>query len=187
MPPSEHEVTQLLLQWSKGDEAALARLIPLVYRELHKLAKGAISRHYQGHTLQTTDVIHEAYLKLAGDSDRDWENRCHFFAVAAKAMRQVLVDHARAKHAVKRGGLREPLPLDEDLAAVPSRAAGLLALDDALSGLSKLDARKGQAVELRYFGGLSVEETAKVLQVSPDTVLRDLRFARSWLNRELGH
>ena len=160
--------------------------MPLVYAELHKLAKRYMGQQDQGHTLQTTAVIHEAYLKLAGDS-RHCENRYHFLAVAAKAMRQVLVDHARAAHAGKRGGPGCVLQLDDDVVVSPEHSATLIALDDALSAFAKLYPRQSEAVELRYFGGLSVEESAKALKISPDTVIRDLRFAKAWLNREVQH
>lgn len=159
--------------------------MPLVYGELHKLAKRYMDQAKQRGVLQTTAVIHEAYLKLAGDSGRHWESRHHFFAVAAKAMRQVLVDYARAGHAHKRGGLACAIQLNDDLVVPAERDAALIALDDALTAFSKLYPRQGEAVELRYFGGLSVEESAKALKISPDTITRDLRFAKAWLNREV--
>jgi RNA polymerase sigma factor (TIGR02999 family) len=138
-----------------------------------------------GHTLQTTALIHEVYLKLAADPDNQWVSREHFLLVASRAMRQVLVDYARAKRAVKRGGAVQLMPLDDDIAGSPERAPELLALDDALTGMAKLYPRQAQVVELRYFGGLTLEETARVLRVSPDTVLRDLRFVKAWLKCEL--
>ena len=185
LSPSSHEITELLTRWSNGDKNAVNQLIPLVYRELHKLAKRYVSQQNEGDTLQTTALIHEAYIKLAGDSPKHWENRDHFFAVAAKAMRQVLVDHARAAQAHKRGGTLPVLQFDECDAVSPARTAELIALDDALTAMAKLHPRQSEAVELRYFGGLSVEEEARVLKVSPDTVMRDLRFAKAWLRREL--
>jgi RNA polymerase sigma factor (TIGR02999 family) len=185
MKGPDEDVTVLLVQWAQGEASALDRLMPLVYRELKKLAKRSLRFHYQGHTLQTTDLVHEAFMKLAGASDPAWQNRHHFYAVAAKAMRQVLIDHARTSLASKRGGQAQRVTLDEE-PTVPTDTDELLALNDALNDLSKLDPRKGQAVELRYFGGLSVEEAALALRVSPETVARDLRFAKSWLRRVLG-
>lgn len=159
--------------------------MPLVYRELHKLAKRYMGQQDPDNTLQTTALIHEAYLKLAADSARHWENSDHFFAVAAKAMRQVLVDHARAGQACKRGGSVPVLQLGDGVPVALQPATELIALDDALTALAKLHPRQSEAVELRYFGGLSVEEAGKILNVSQDTVIRDLRFAKAWLKREL--
>ena len=170
-----------------GDGAALDQLIPLVYRELHKIAKRYMADQSAGHTLQTTAVVHEAYLKLAGTGRQIWEDRAHFFAVAAKAMRQVLVDHARTRQAAKRGGDVRIVPLEEGVAISGGTAAELIALDDALTDLARLDARKAQVVELRYFGGLTVEDTARTLGISPETVGRDWRFAKSLLEREIKH
>jgi len=185
MAANDPDITGLLLQWSKGDPAALERLLPLVYRELHKLAKRYMGQQNQGHTLQTTAVIHEAYMKLAANDSPGWQNRSHFFAVAAKAMRHVLVDHARTRLSAKRAGEFQALTLDERIAVVPGREREMVALDDALTSLSQLQPRQGQVVELRYFGGLSVEETAEVLRISPETVARDWRFAKSFLLREM--
>jgi RNA polymerase sigma-70 factor (ECF subfamily) len=185
--PSGHEVTGLLHRLAQGDRAALDQLIPLVYKELHKIAKRYMAHQNPDHTLQTTAVVHEAYLKLAGGTEQDWENRAQFFAVAAKAMRHVLVDHARTRGAAKRGGNVRIVSLEEGMAISRGTAAEIVALDDALTVLTKLDGRKGQVVELRYFGGLSVEDTARMLQVSPETVARDWRFARSFLQREMKH
>jgi RNA polymerase sigma-70 factor, ECF subfamily len=182
---SPHEITQLLTEWANGDKRALDRLMPVVYRELHKLAKRYMGQQEWGNTLQTTAVIHEAYMKLAGDAPKEWENRIHFFAVAAKAMRQVLVDHARAGQACKRGGSVGVIQLDDNVAVALQPANGLVALDDALTALARLHPRQSEAVELRYFGGLSLEESANVLNVSEDTVIRDLRFAKAWIRREL--
>jgi RNA polymerase sigma-70 factor (ECF subfamily) len=182
---SGSEVTQLLNQWGAGDPSALDRLLPLVYRELHKMAKRYMRRQDSQHTLQTTAVINEAYLKMAGGAEQNWESRAHFFGVAAKAMRHVLVDHARSGRSAKRGGDVAAVTLDECVAVTGLRPAELVALDDALSGLAQRHPRKGRVVELRYFGGLSVEETANVLNISAETVARDWRFARAFLRREL--
>jgi RNA polymerase sigma factor (TIGR02999 family) len=183
--PSEPEVTELLVQWGKGDQAALARLMPLVYRELHKIAKRYMAQQNAQHTLQTTAIIHEAYLKLAAGSEHNWNNRAHFFSVAAKAMRQVLVDHARSRLSVKRGGEVTPIPLDEGIVVAPGQERELINLDDALTSLAQLHPRQAQVVELRYFSGLMVDETAKVLNVSPETVARDWHFAKAFLRREM--
>ena len=185
---AEHDVTQLLEAWSDGDSQALDRLMPLVYDELRRLAKRYMSSQPSGNnTLQTTALIHEAYLKLAENRDKHWANRTHFFAVAATAMRHILVDHARARQADKRGGIARPIALEDAPVVSTARAAEIVALDEALKSLSALDERKGRVVELRYFGGLSVEETAEVLKVSPETIARDWRFAKPWLLRELSH
>ena len=159
--------------------------MPLIYRELHKLAKLHMKQQEADHTLQTTAVIHEAYLKLVGRSDVDWNNRAHFFGVAAKAMRHVLVDHARTRRAAKRGGEVRIEQLDEDANVGVARAVGMIALDDALNLLAEQYPRQSEVVELRYFGGLSVEETAVTLKLSPETVARDWRFAKAFLRSEL--
>ena len=186
MQPSPHQVTELLNDWGKGNRAALEQLMPLVYAELRKLARRHMQRQNPNHTLQTTALIHEAYLRLAGASRKHWENRAQFYGVAAKAMRHVLVDHARARQAAKRGGGWQAVPLDEGIAVSDERLAGLIALDEALSRLSKLHRRQGEVIELRFFGGLSVEETATILQVSSETVMLDWRAAKAWLHKELG-
>jgi RNA polymerase sigma factor (TIGR02999 family) len=181
------DVTKLLEAWSDGKQEALDELLPLVYDELRRMAKRYMNSQPSGHTLQTTALIHEAYLKLADQKEKRWQNRAHFFAVAASAMRHILVDHARARQAEKRGGATEIISL-EDVAIISNeRAAEIVALDDALKNLFALEDRKGRVVELRYFGGLSVEETAEVLKVSPETVMRDWRFAKTWLLRELSN
>jgi RNA polymerase sigma factor (TIGR02999 family) len=181
------DVTKLLEAWSEGDGGALEELMPLVYDELRRMAKRYMSSQPSGHTLQTTALIHEAYLKLADQKEKHWQNRAHFFAVAARAMRHILVDHARTRQAEKRGGATEFVSL-EDVAVISNeRAAEVVALDDALENLFALEERKGRVVELRYFGGLSVEETAEVLKISPETVTRDWRFAKTWLLRELSN
>jgi RNA polymerase sigma factor (TIGR02999 family) len=158
--------------------------MPLVYEELRHIARRQMRRQRAGHTLQTTALIHEAYLRLVGESDAHWQNRAHFFGVAATAMRHILVDHARSRQAAKRGGAAQRVTLDQ-AAVISAQPAELVALDDALRSLAALDPRKSQIVELKYFGGLTVGEIAKVLQVSPETVARDWRLARVWLLREL--
>jgi RNA polymerase sigma-70 factor, ECF subfamily len=178
-------VSELLLQCGRGDQAAFDRLMPLVYSELHKMARHYMGRQNSGQTLQTTAVIHEAYLKLSAGVEHDWESRAHFFGVAAKAMRHVLVDHARARLSAKRGGEVRAVTLDEGIAIAAGQERDLVVLDDALATLSQLQPRQGQVVELRYFAGLSVDETARVLKVSPETVARDWRFAKSFLQREM--
>lgn len=180
-----HEITRLLRSWSEGDEAAVEQLMPLVYSELHRLAQRYMSGERQDHTLQTTALVNEAYLRLMSSAHGEWEGRTHFFAVSARVMRRILVDWARSRQSLKRGSDLAPLELNEELAAVNS-GTDLVALDDALKALAVLDPRKSQTVELRFFGGLSLEETAEVLKVSQETVQRDWRFARNWLRRELG-
>jgi len=183
--PSSQEITKLLLAWSNGDQAAFDRLTPLVYEELHRLAARYMRRQQPGHTLQTTALVNEAYLRLIDASQVRWQNRAHFFAVAAQLMRRVLVDFARARHNLKRGGAAQRISLDEALVVAPERGADLLALDDALRRLAALNPRQSQAVELRYFGGLSEEEAAEALKTSPRTVRREWSLARAWLYREL--
>ncbi len=183
--PSAQQVTQLLVEWGNGNHAALEELMPVVYSELHKMAKRYMGKQNPNHTLQTTALIHEACLRLAGDSARHWQNRAHFFGVAAKAMRHVLVDHARTTHAAKRGGAARALRFDEEIDTSGERMGQLIALDDALTDLAKLHPRQSEVIELRFFGGLSVEETAKLLKVSPETVMRDWRIAKAWLHGEL--
>jgi RNA polymerase sigma-70 factor (ECF subfamily) len=178
-----HEVTLLLAEWAKGNQNALNELTPLVYRELRQLAAAYLRRERQGHTLQPTAVVHEAYLRLVDQTNPNWQNRSHFFGVAARLMRQILVDHARRKHARKRGGLK--VPLESAMSFQDGLNPDLLALDNGLTALEKLDPRKCQAVELRYFGGLSMAEIAQALDVSPVTVRRDLRMAEAWLHREM--
>jgi RNA polymerase sigma-70 factor, ECF subfamily len=180
-----HRISLLLGEWGSGDERALKELMPLVYDELRRMAKGYLRRQPAGHTFQTTELLHETYLKLAGNNQQNWQNRAHFFGVAAKAMRHILVDHARSKHAGKRGGWRERISLADDVADASVQSGQVLALDEALSALAELDQRKSDVVELKYFGGLTNEETADVLKISVETVKRDWRFARTWLLREL--
>jgi RNA polymerase sigma factor (TIGR02999 family) len=184
-PAPSVDVTQLLRAWSKGDEHALARLIPLIYRELRQRAHRSMRGERQGHSLQTSALINEAYLRLAGSAPVAWENRTHFFAIAARMMRRILVDHARARRSLRRGGEDRPVALDEQYLVAAEPPRDLVALDDALAALSELDARKARVVELRFFGGLSVKETADVLAVSPQTVMRDWTLAKVWLLREM--
>jgi RNA polymerase sigma factor (TIGR02999 family) len=182
---SPENVTGLLLAWSDGDQAALEKLIPLVYAELHRLAKRYMRRENAGHTLQTSALVNEAYLRLIEAHRVRWQNRSHFFAVSAQLMRRILVDFARARQSRKRGGSARQVSLDEGLVVSPERGADLLALDEALGRLSALNARQSQVVELRYFGGLNEEEVAEVLKVSSRTVRHDWSLARAWLYREL--
>ena len=183
--PSPKEVTQLLLAWSNGEQAALEKLIPLVYDELHRLAHHYMGGERPGHTLQTTALVNEAYLRLVDSRHVRWQNRAHFFAVSAQLMRRILVDFARSRRNLKRGGGVQQVSLDEALVVSEGRGADFLALDDALSALATLDPRQSQVMELRYFGGLSVAETAETLKVSPGTVRRDWSLGRAWLHREL--
>jgi RNA polymerase sigma-70 factor (ECF subfamily) len=184
-PPSTHEITALLLAWSQGDQAALEKLTPLVYQELHRLAQREMGRERPGHTLQTSALVHEAYLRLIDSSRLQWQNRAHFFAVSAQLMRRILVDFARARHNLKRGGRAQQVSLDEALVVSAGPEANLVALDEALDALAALNRRQSRVVELRFFGGLNMEETAEVLKVSPETVKRDWRLAKVWLLREL--
>lgn len=182
---SANDLTGLLIEWGQGDKAALDRLTPLVYDEIRRIAHRAMQREREGHTLQTTALVNEAYVRLAGSKNINWQNRAHFYAVTAQVMRHILIDHARRRRYVKHGGEAERVALDvaSDEAVLMSkpRAAELLALDEALDELARLDPRKSRVVELRYFGGLSLEETAEVLEVSPMTVRRDWRAAKAWL------
>jgi RNA polymerase sigma-70 factor, ECF subfamily len=181
-----HQITLLLFEWNKGDRNALEQLMPLVYEELRRMARGHLRRQPSNHSFQTSELIHEAYLKLAKGEDQDWQNRAHFFGVAAKAMRHILVDHARSKKSGKRGWQNQ-ISLGAETAVYTGRSAELVALDDALTALQVLDERKSSVVELRFFGGLTNEEMAEVLKISTETVKRDWRFARTWLRRELAN
>lgn len=183
--PSENDITQLLIAWRDGDAEALEALMPLVYQELHRLAHRYLGRDRREHTLQTTALVNEAYLRLVKQQDLPWQDRVHFFAVAAQMMRRILVDYARARHVQKRGGGARHVALDEALEVSDARAAEVAALDEALESLAVFDARKSRLVELRFFGGLSIEETAEVLGVSPGTVMRDWTLAKAWLQREI--
>lgn len=182
-PPDD--VTELLRAWGQGDDAALDLLMPLVEAELRRLARAYMARERQNHTLQTTALVNEAYIRLVDASRLAWQDRAHFIAIAARLMRRVLVDHARSKSFHKRGAGVLHVALDEAQAAAPEADFNLLALDRALEKLTEVDARKARVIELRFFGGLSVDEAAEVLQVSPDTVKRDWRLAKLWLLREL--
>jgi len=183
--PSEREVTRLLVAWSDGDLAALEQLAPLVYSELRRLARRHLGRERKGHTLQTTALVHEAYIRLIDQKEVRWQNRAHFFAIAAQMMRRILVDYARARNYAKRGGGAQMVSLDEAMEVSDERAADMIALDEALVALAELDQRKSRIIELRFFGGLSIEETAEVLGVSPGTVMREWTFAKAWLQREI--
>ena len=187
MPTSpQHEVTRLLLRLTEGESTALEDLLPLVYAELRRLAASYLRRERVGHTLQPTALVHEAYIRLIDQTQVRWQNRAHFFGVAAQMMRRILVDHARAHEAEKRGGEFQKLSLDENLdAAGGERDVNLVALDDALNRLAEMDPQKSKIVELRFFGGLSVEETAEVLGVSDKTVMREWESAKLWLYSEL--
>ena len=178
-------MTGLLLKWGEGDEAALNRLIPLVQRELHQIARRFMAQERPGHSLQATALVNEAYLKLIDVKHMNWQNRAHFLAVSARLMRRILVDRARARGYQKRGGGAAQVTFDEALVVGNEPGPNLIALDDALEALGKIDVRKSRVIELRFFGGLSVDETAAVLKVSPDTVMRDWRLAKAWLLREL--
>lgn len=182
---SSPDVTQLLKQWSGGDRDALEQLLPLVYRELHLLAERYLRRERSDHTLQATALVHEAYLKLIDQREVRWQNRAHFFGVAAQAMRRILVDHARSHMAAKRGSGGVKLSLDEALVVSDERAEELVALDEALTRLAEVDPQKSRIVELRFFGGLSIEETAEVLGVGTATVIRHWRMARAWLYEQV--
>jgi RNA polymerase sigma factor (TIGR02999 family) len=185
MDRADH-ITQLLRSWSQGDQAAMEELMPLVFDELHRVARHYMSGERPGHTLQTTALVNETYLRLANSEGANWEGRTHFFGVCAQMMRRILVDWTRSRHALKRGGEARVLDLDsEALAAVNQPGTDLVALDDALNALTAIDPRKGRVVELRFFGGLSVKETAEVLGISAETVQRDWKMAKSWLRREL--
>jgi RNA polymerase sigma factor (TIGR02999 family) len=183
--PSQNEVTQLLLAWSDGDKAALEVLTPLVYAELHRLAGRYMRRERAGHALQTTALVNEAYVRLIDFRQVRWQNRAQFFAVAAQLMRHILVDFARARLRAERGGYKQQVSLEEAAVVSKDIGADLVALDDALNSLAEIDPRKSRMVELRFFGGLSVEETAKALNISPRTVQREWSLARDWLYREL--
>jgi RNA polymerase sigma-70 factor, ECF subfamily len=182
---STHEITQLLQAWNRGNDEALEKLTPLVYEELHRAAKRCIARERPGHTLQTTALINELYLRVIDLRRVTWQCRAHFFALCARLMRQILIDFFRTRHRRKRGGGAECVSLDSSAMVSHEARRDLLAIDEALERLAAVDGRKGQVVELRFFGGLSVRETAEVLKVSPETVMRDWRLAKAWLLSEL--
>ncbi|MCG3163292.1 MAG: hypothetical protein JMDDDDMK_04681 [Acidobacteria bacterium] len=183
--PPPNEITRQLIAWSHGDAEALEQLIPTVYQELRRMAGRYLRQENPGHTLQPTALVHEAWLRLIDQTRVNWQNRAQFFGVAAQMMRRILVDHAKTKHREKRGGGASKLSLDDVINLSQERAADLIALDDALDALARIDERKSRVVELRYFGGFSVEETAQILEVSPDTVMRDWKMAKAWLYQEL--
>jgi RNA polymerase sigma factor (TIGR02999 family) len=182
---TQHEITRLLADWSKGDRQALEKLTPLVYDELRRLAGRYLRQERSGHTLQSTALVHEAYMKLVGQNNVRWQNRAHFFGIAAQMIRRILVDYARARKADKRGSGAERLSLDEAIALPGGQDLDLVALDDALEGLAKIDARQSRLVELRFFAGLTIEETAEVMQMSLATAKRDWVSAKAWLSREV--
>ena len=184
-PPKPHEITQLLAEWSDGNQSALDELYPLVYDELHRLARRYMSRERKGHTLQTTALINEAYVRLVDQKNVHWANRSHFFAISAQIMRRILIDHARRHAYAKRGGGAQQVSLDEALTVSSARGSDLLRLDEALKILADMDPRRSQVVELRYFGGLNNEEIAGVLHISENTVTRDWNMARAWLYQQL--
>ena len=185
MATSQHEVTKLLRRWREGDKQALDVLTPLVYDELHRLAHQYLSRERPGHTLQTTALVNEAYLRLVEQKDVAWQSRAHFFAVSAQIMRHILVDHARQRASAKRGGEFQKVELDGEAIVSHERAAELVALSDAMEALEKIHPRRSKVVELRYFGGLNNKEASEILKVSETTIERDWRFAKAWLYREL--
>lgn len=183
--PQAHDITRLLQAWGGGNKEALDQLTPLVYQELRRIARRLMARERPGHTLQTTALVNEAYLRLVDAGNVSWQDRAHFFAIGARTMRRILVDFARSRSYRKRGGDEERVSLDESLTVAGRPGSDLVALDDALTRLAALDSRKSEVVELRFFGGLSVEETAEVLKISPVTVMRDWSAAKAWLYREL--
>ena len=183
--PSSHDVTALLLAWGDGDESALARLVPIVHDELHRIARACMVGEKADHTLQATALVNEAYLRLIQTQGMNWQNRAHFLAMAARLMRRILVDFARSKQFQKRGGGAMNVSLASDLPLSAEPVRDLVALDDALEALAQIDERKSRVIEMRFFGGLSVKETAEALHVSPETVLRDWKLAKAWLLREL--
>jgi RNA polymerase sigma factor (TIGR02999 family) len=185
--PSTHEVTQLLLDWSDGDQAAFDALMPLVYDELRQIAHRYLSRERPGHTLQTTALVNEAYLRLVDQKRVHWQNRAHFFAVSAQAMRRILIDYARKQRYAKRGGGAPKISLEEAAVMSQERAADLVALDEALTTLASIDPQQSRVVELRFFGGLTIEETAEVLRLSVDRVKREWATAKAWLSREMSN
>jgi RNA polymerase sigma-70 factor, ECF subfamily len=184
-PQQEHEITQLLAEWREGNQAALDELYPLVYDELHRLARRYMSRERKGHTLQTTALINEAYVRLVDQRSVHWANRSHFFAISAQIMRRILIDHARRHAYAKRGGGAQQVSLDETATVALGDLSEFLRLDEALKSLAELDPRRSQVVELKYFGGLNNDEIAGVLKISKNTVIRDWNMARAWLYRQL--
>jgi RNA polymerase sigma-70 factor (ECF subfamily) len=185
-PPTQHEITELLAAWSGGNQTALDRLYPLVYEELRRLARSYMKREPKGHTLQTTDLINEAYVHMVDQKRVRWRNRSHFFAISAQLMRRILVDHARRYLYKKRGGGARRVSLDETMLVAEERSEEVLMLDEALNNLARMDPRRCQVVELRYFAGLNNQEIADVLHISENTVMRDWNLARAWLYQQLG-
>jgi|ERR1051326_307003 RNA polymerase sigma factor (TIGR02999 family) len=185
MAQDAHEVTQLLIQWSNGDRAALDKLMPLIYEELRRLARHYMRRERSGHTLQTTALVNEAYLRLINRKHVHWQNRAHFFAIAAQLMRSILVDHARSHAYAKRGGGAHKIALDEVMVISQQRAAEVVALDEALKQMAEIDPQQARIVELRFFGGLTIEEAAEVMGLSPATIKREWATAKAWLYHEL--
>lgn len=183
--PSPHEVTRLLIDWSNGDQAALDQLMPLVYAELRRLAHSYMARERSDHTLQTTALVNEAYLQLVDQKGLHWQNRAHFFGIAARLMRHILVDYARERNCVKRGGEARKVSLEEGAEFSQEKAAEVVSLDDALNTLAEVDPQQSRIVELRFFAGLTVEETAEVLGISPATVKRDWAMAKAWLYHQI--
>lgn len=182
---SPNEVSQLLIAWGNGDQAALEKLIPLVYQELHQMAARYMRHERPGHTLQTTGLVNEVYLKLVDQKSMQWQNRAQFFGIAAQLMRRILVDHARRRIRIKRGGAAQKLSLDEAAIVSNDRAAEFIALDAALTGLAEIDPHKSRIVEMKFFGGLNFEEVAEVEKVSPRTIRREWRKAKAWLHQEM--
>ncbi len=185
MSEASENVTQLLVDWSRGNKEALDRLVPIVYQELRRQAARYLRRERAGHTLQTTALIHEAYLRLVDQKNVHWQNRAHFFGIAAQLMRRILVDHARTRNRAKRGGSYIRVSLNEESALATAKDLDIVALDQALDRLAEIDPQQSRVVELRYFSGLNVEETAEVLSISPATVKREWRMAKAWLHREI--
>jgi len=186
-PPSTHEVTRLLLAWKSGDETALNRLMPRVYQELHRLARRYMVAEQTGHPLQTTALVHEVYVRLVDANNVDWQNRAHFYAICARLMRRILIDFARSRNYQKRGPGFAHIQLEDALTIPEVESSEVLAVDEALRQLAAIDSRKSEVVELRFFGGLTTEEIAAALGVSPETVQRDWKLAKAWLLRELSH
>lgn len=185
---SSENLTELLVDWSNGDTRALEKLTPLVYRDLHRLAQSYLRSESPNHTLQSTALVHEAYLRLIDQRSVRWQNRAHFFGISAQLIRRILVDYARTRKAGKRGGFAAKLQIDESIAAAPDEQnVDLVVLDNCLKALSQIDPQQARVVELRYFSGLTVEETAEVMRISPTTVKREWRLARAWLYREIGN
>lgn len=185
MTDSNHQVTRLLKDWAAGDVTATDQLLTVVYNELHRLARRSMNRERRDHTLQTTALVNEAYMRLVAQRDVDWQSRVHFLAIAAQCMRRILVDHARTRRSQKRGGDARRVALDDDLVVTEDRWTALTHLDDALTELAQVDERKARIVELRFFAGLSIEETAAALHVSPGTVMREWTFTKAWLRRTI--